>query len=57
MTGLYIFGVLVVIGIAVLIFYKTKWSRQGKAEIRGREANIEKERIEEVAKAAARQKN
>jgi hypothetical protein len=54
MVGLYIFGGLIVVGIATLLFIQRKWSRAAKTEVRIREANIENERIEEAAKAAAR---
>ena len=49
MTGLYVFVGLVILAMASFIFFKIKWSRTSKEEARVREANIEKERVEQVA--------
>lgn len=61
MVGIYIFGVLVVVGLVVLMFLRTKWSRADRAVARGRaeqiEEKIEEERIAEVAKAESRGNN
>jgi hypothetical protein len=54
MVGLYIFGGLLIVGLMALMVFRTKWGRATKKEARGREENIENERIEELAKAAAR---
>jgi len=54
MLGLYIFVGFIVVGIVVLIFFKTKASRAAKVVARGRAEKIENERIEEVAKAEER---
>jgi hypothetical protein len=35
MTGLYIFGVVIVIGIGVFVYFKIKWSNEDRAEKRG----------------------
>ena len=57
MTALYIFGGLIVVSLIALIVYKSKASRAGQNELRLREANIERERLEEAARAAAREKS
>ena len=57
MVVLYVFGGLIVVGIVTLLFIQRKWSRATKTEVRVREAKIENERIEEVAKAEARVKS
>ncbi len=48
MVGLYIFGGLIIVGLVVLIVFKTKWSRATKKEARGRADKIEVERTEEA---------
>jgi hypothetical protein len=50
MTGVYIFGGLIVVGLVALIFYKLKWGRASRAEERRRSGRIEEERIEEEGK-------
>ena len=57
MVPLLVFGGLVIVGLAVLIFFKIKWGRSGRAETRGRAENIENEKTEAAAKAEARRKN
>ena len=50
MTGLYILGGLVVVGIVAFIFYRVKWGRGDRAEERRRSGKIEEERSEEEGK-------
>ena len=57
MVGLYIFIGVIVAGTVALMVLRTRWGRATKKEARGREENIETERIEEVAKAEARGRN
>ena len=54
MTGIYIFGGLIVVGVVAFIFLKVKWARSGKKESRRREEKSEDERNEAVAKSEAR---
>jgi flagellar biosynthesis/type III secretory pathway M-ring protein FliF/YscJ len=56
MAGLYIFGVLIVVGIVVIIIMRMRWSKAAKVEISTREAKIENERIDELTKEEARAK-
>ena len=51
MTVLFIFGGLIVVGVAVLIFYRGKWGRAARKEERRRSDNIEDERIESEGKS------
>ena len=54
MSGLYIAGGLLVVGVVVLILFRQKWARAGKKASRGRAEKIEEERIEGVDRAEAR---
>ena len=54
MTGLYIFGALIVVGTVVLFMYRAKWAKAGKVEEQVRETRLAKEREDEVTKEAAR---
>ncbi|MFC1977245.1 hypothetical protein ACFLWS_03145 [Chloroflexota bacterium] len=45
MTGLYVFGGLIVLGVAALIFFKQKAAKADKKQARGRAETIEVERI------------
>ncbi len=46
MTGIYIFGGIILVAIGILVYYKIKWARASGAESRSRTDNIEKERLE-----------
>ncbi len=50
MTGLYIFGGLVLAGFAALIFYKVRWGRASKKESNRLSDNIAKDRVEEKSR-------
>ena len=54
MTGLYIFGSLILIGTVVLIVFIVRSRMADTALSRQRAENIEKDRIEAIAKAEAR---
>jgi len=51
MTVLFIFGGLIVVGVAVLMFYRGKWGRTERTEERRRSGQIEDERIEKEGKS------
>ena len=51
MTGVYIIGGLIVVGVAVLIFYRAKWGRADRTAERRRSGQIEDERIEKEGKS------
>ena len=57
MTALYVFGILIVVCIATLIFFKVKWRRADNALASRRNEKIEEERVEEIARAEASGKN
>ena len=51
MTGLFILGGLIVIGLGVLTFFKIKWNRAERAVAHVRAERNEKKRIEAEAKS------
>ena len=54
MVGMYIIGGFILVGIGVLIFFKTKWNKADNALFRARADRLEKERIENVARMEAK---
>ena len=55
MTGVWVIGVLIVVGVGALIFFRQKWARADKKQARGRTDKIEEERIEAVARRETRE--
>lgn len=49
MTGLYIFGAVIIVSVVVLLILRARWGNMANMEVKLREANIEKEKIEEAA--------
>ena len=45
--GLTIFGVFIIVGIGVFIYYKIKWGAEERTEKRGQSKRIEDEKSEE----------
>ena len=54
MVGMFIISGFILVGIGVLIFFKTKWNKADKASLRARADRLEKERIEKVARVEAK---
>jgi type II secretory pathway pseudopilin PulG len=54
MTGLYVFGVLIIIGIVALVVVKTRMSKASRIEEQARATRIVKANAERVAEEAAR---
>ncbi len=54
MVGLYIFGVLVIIGIVALFVFRAKSGRTDRTVARGREERISVEKIKDADRAEAR---
>jgi hypothetical protein len=53
MVGMYVLGVLIVIVIGVLVFFRIKWNRADSAIARARADRIEKQNAEAAAKTEA----
>ena len=54
MTGALVIGVLIVVAIGALIFFRQKSARADTKQARGRMEKIEEERLEEVGRTEAR---
>jgi hypothetical protein len=54
MTGLYIFGGLIIAGVIVLFVFRARWSKANRIEEQIRSARIEKSRSDEAEREAAR---
>jgi hypothetical protein len=57
MVALYIFAGVIIAGTAALMVYRSRWGKAEKVELRIRQARLEKERAEDVAKAEARERS
>ena len=56
MAGIYIFGGLFVVGMAALIYFKVKLSREDNIQHRGMQKKVAEEIIEETARVKSREK-
>jgi hypothetical protein len=54
MTGLYIFAGLIVVSTVILFVIRGRWAKADKIEEQMRESRLEKDRVDEAAKEAAR---